>query len=81
MEYHFQKCKQLHIENHDLNFEYTIQTDSGEVKVQKVRSEKDLGVKFDLGHNNTINATTRTWSFNKTVAENITFIGQGNQLL
>ena len=33
MKYHFQKCKQLHIENHDLNFEYTIQAKSGEVKV------------------------------------------------
>ena len=47
MNYHFQKCKRLHIGNHDINFEYTMQTNSGEMKVQKVTSEKDLGVTFD----------------------------------
>ena len=47
MNYHFQKCKHLHIGNHDINFEYTIQTNSGEMKVQKVTSEKDLEVTFD----------------------------------
>ena len=47
MNYHFQKCKHLHIGNHDINFEYTMQTNSGEMKAQKVTSEKDLGVTFD----------------------------------
>ena len=47
MNYHFQKCKHLHIGNHDINFEYTKQTNSGEMKVQKVKTEKDLGVTFD----------------------------------
>ena len=47
MNYHFQKCKHLHIGNHDINFEYTMQTNSGEMKVQKVKTEKDLGVTFD----------------------------------
>ena len=36
MNYHFQKCKHLHIDNHDINFEHTMQTNSGEIKVQKV---------------------------------------------
>ena len=47
MNYHFQKCKHLHIGNHDINFEYTMQTNNGEMKVQKVATEKDLGVTFD----------------------------------
>ena len=47
MNYHFKKCKHLHIGNHDINFEYTMQSDTGQVKVQKVTSEKDLGVTFD----------------------------------
>ena len=47
MNYHFQKCKHLHIGIHDINFEYTMQTNSGEMKVQKVTTEKDLGVTFD----------------------------------
>ena len=47
MNYHFQKCKHLHIGNHNINFEYTMQTNSGEMKVQKVTTEKDLGVTFD----------------------------------
>ena len=47
MNYHFQKCKHLHIGNHDINFEYTMQTNSREMKVQKVKTEKDLGVTFD----------------------------------
>ena len=34
MNYHFQqKCKHIHIGNHDKSFEYTVQTNSGEVKV------------------------------------------------
>ena len=33
--------------NHDINLEYTMQANSGEMKVQKVTSEKDLGVTFD----------------------------------
>ena len=41
------KCKHLHIGNHDINFEYKMQTNSGEMKVQKVTTEKDLGVTFD----------------------------------
>ena len=47
MNYHFQKCKHLHIGNLDINLEYTVRTNSGEIKVQKVTSEKDLGVTFD----------------------------------
>ena len=34
MNYHFQKCKHLHMGNHDINFEYTMQTNSTEVKIQ-----------------------------------------------
>ena len=47
MNYHFQTCKHLHIGNNDINFEYTMQTNSGEMKVQKVTTEKDFGVTFD----------------------------------
>ena len=47
MNYHFKKCKHLHVGNHDLNIEYTMQTETGEIKVKKVQSEKDLGVIFD----------------------------------
>ena len=65
MNYHFQKCKHLHIGNHDINFEYTMQTNSGEVKVQMVTPEKDIGVTFDQNlkfteHiNNEVNMTNR----------------------
>ena len=45
--YHFQKCKHLHIGNNDTNFEYTMHTNNREVKVQNVTSEKYLGVTFD----------------------------------
>ena len=47
MNYHFKKCKHLQIGSHDINFEHTMQTNNGEIKVQKVTSEKDLGVTFD----------------------------------
>ena len=47
MKYHFKKCKHLHIGNHDINFDYTMQTDTGPIVVEKVTSEKDLGVTFD----------------------------------
>ena len=33
MNYNFQKYKHLHIGNHDISFEYTLQTNSGEMKV------------------------------------------------
>ena len=65
MNFHFQQCKHLHIGNHDINFEYTIQTNSGEMIVQKVTSEKDLGVtidkklKFTDNINNKVNKATR----------------------
>ena len=42
-----QKCKHMHIGSHDINFEYTIQTNNGTVIVEKVTTEKDLGVIFD----------------------------------
>ena len=65
MNYHFQKCEHLHIGNHDINFEHTMQTNSGEIKVQKVTSEKDLGVtvdqnlKFTDHTNNKVNKANR----------------------
>ena len=46
MNYHFQKCKHLHIGNHNINFEYTMQTNSGEMKVQKVTTEKDQNIEI-----------------------------------
>ena len=36
-----QKCKHLHVGNIDLNIEYTMQTETEEIKVEKVQSEKD----------------------------------------
>ena len=65
MNHHFKKCKHLHIGNHDINFDYRMQSDTGQVKVQKVTSEKDLGVTFDQklkfkGHiNNKVNKANR----------------------
>ena len=41
MNYHFQNCKHLHIGNIDINIEYTMQKNSGEVKVQKETAETD----------------------------------------
>ena len=47
MSYHLKKCKHLHVGTHDINFEYSMDTESGPVKVEKISSEKDLGVIFD----------------------------------
>ena len=41
------KCKHLHVGTHDINFEYSMDTESGPVKVEKISSENDLGVIFD----------------------------------
>ena len=49
MFFNYNKCKHLHIGNHDLNFEYFMSTDSESFKVQNVNSENDLGLIVDRG--------------------------------
>ena len=49
MYFNYNKCKQLHIGNHDLNFEYFMSTDSESFKVQNINSENDLGLIVDRG--------------------------------
>ena len=34
MNYHFKKCKHLHVGTHDINFEYTMETEAGRNKVK-----------------------------------------------
>ena len=47
MFYHFKKCHHLHIGNNVEITEYTMETPNGNVTIEKVESEKDLGVIFD----------------------------------
>ena len=47
MFYHFKKCHHLHIGNNVESTEYTMETPNGNVTIEKVESEKDLGVIFD----------------------------------
>ena len=64
-QFHLKKCKHLHVGTHDINFEYTIETEAGRVKVEKVTTEKDLRVTFDpslkfIEHiNNKVNKANR----------------------
>ena len=47
MFFNFGKCKHVHHGSHDLNFRYSM-SNNGEIKeIQKVTSEKDLGVIVD----------------------------------
>ena len=40
MNYHFKKCKHLHVGNHGLNIEYTMQTESGKGAIrERLRSD------------------------------------------
>ena len=47
MDYHFKKCKHLHVGNHDINYEYQMETNQDPITVEKVIVEKDLGVFID----------------------------------
>ena len=47
MGYHLKKCKHLHIGNHDINYDYRMEADQVHQTVDKVTSEKDLGVIMD----------------------------------
>lgn len=47
MFYNTKKCKHLHVGNHDLNQEYTMETGQESTTIKKVDSEKDLGVIMD----------------------------------
>ena len=47
MDYHLKKCKHLHVGNHDINYEYKMETNQDPITVEKVTVEKDLGVFID----------------------------------
>ena len=47
--FNYNKCKHLHIGNHELNFEYYMSTASETFKIQNVKSENDLGLTVDRG--------------------------------
>ena len=47
MFYHYKKCHHLHIGNNLEDTAYTMETPNGRVSIEKVQSEKDLGVTFD----------------------------------
>ena len=47
MFFNFKKCKHMHLGNHDMNQTYTMRKDQEELPIEKVESEKDLGVIID----------------------------------
>ena len=47
MFFYFKKCKHMHLGNHDMNQTYTMKKDQEEIPIEKVESEKDLGVIID----------------------------------
>lgn len=65
MNYHLKKCKHLHIGNHDINYQYKMETEQESIIVEKVTTEKDLGVtidtslKFSEHINNKVNKANR----------------------
>ena len=44
MFFNFKKCKHMHLGNHDMNQTYTMRKDQEEIPIEKVESEKDVGV-------------------------------------
>ena len=47
MFFNFKKCKHMHLGNHDMNQTSTMKKDQEEIPIEKVESEKDLGVIID----------------------------------
>ena len=47
MFYHHKKCHHLHVGNNMEDTAYTMETTNGTISIEKVKSEKDLGVIFD----------------------------------
>ena len=66
----FKKCKHMHLGNHDMNHTYTMKKDQEEIPIEKVVSEKDLGVIVD----NTLTFTKHISSKIKTANRNLGII-------
>ena len=67
MFYHFKKCHHLHIGNNVESTEYTMETPNGNATIDKVESEKDLGVIFDSKLNFTEHISTKVSKANQIV--------------
>ena len=70
MFFNFNKCKHMHLGNHDMNQTYTMKKDQEEIPIEKVESEKDLGVIVD----NTLTFTKHISSKIKTASRNLGLI-------
>ena len=70
MFFNFKKCKHMHLGNHDMNQTYTMKKDQEEIPIEKVVSEKDLGVIVD----NTLTFTKHIRSKIKTANRNLGII-------
>ena len=47
MFYHHKKCHHFYVGNNIDDTKYTMETPNGNIKIEKVHTEKDLGVIFD----------------------------------
>ena len=70
MFFNFKKCKHMHLGNHDMNQAYTMKKDQEEIPIEKVVSEKDLGVIVD----NTLTFSKHISSKIKTANRNLGII-------
>ena len=67
MFYHLKKCHHLHIGNNVESTEYTMGIPNGNVTIEKVESEKDLGVIFNSKLNFTEHISTKVSKANQIV--------------
>ena len=67
MFYHYKKCHHLHIGNNMEDTAYTMETPNGIVPIEKVQSEKDLGVTFDSKLNFTEHISSKVKKANQIV--------------
>ena len=67
MFYHHKKCHHLHVGNNIDDTEYTMETPNGNITIEKVHSEKDLGVIFDNKLNFTEHISTKVTKANQIV--------------
>ena len=67
MFYHYKKCHHLHIGNNMEDTAYTMETPNGKVPIEKVQSEKDLGVTFDSKLNFTEHISSKVKKANQIV--------------
>ena len=67
MFYHHKKCHHLHVGNNIDDTEYTMETPNGNITIEKVPSEKDLGAIFDNKLNFTEHISTKVTKANQIV--------------